>query len=99
MKTLHGMERKKATRLRVFQNADDGALNLPNNTMTCTPCAHEKCKILLPKFNTWKQGQIERKKGSLTPFDNTVGRFFAKNVCRYGAIASRLHRNGNAITP
>ena len=33
MKTLHGMERKKATRLRVFQNADDGALNLPNNTM------------------------------------------------------------------
>ena len=34
MKTLHGMERKKATRLRVFKNADDGALNLPNNTMT-----------------------------------------------------------------
>ena len=34
----HG--KKKATRLRVFQNADDGALNLPNNTMTCTQCAH-----------------------------------------------------------
>ena len=57
------------------------------------------CKILLPKFNTWKQGQIERKKGSLLPFGNTVGRFLAKNLCRYGAIASRLQCNGNAITP
>ena len=40
MKNLHGMERKKTTHLRVFQNADDGALNLPNNTMTGKPCAH-----------------------------------------------------------
>ena len=58
-----------------------------------------KCKILLPKFNTWKQGQIERKKGSLLPLGNTIGRFSAKKNCRYGVIASRLHRNGNAITP
>ena len=57
------------------------------------------CKILLPKFNTWKQGQIERKKGSLLPLGNTIGRFLAKNLCRYGAIASRLQCNGNAITP
>ena len=59
----------------------------------------EKCKILLPKFDTWRQGQIERKKGSLPPYENAVGRFFAKKCCRYGEIASPLHRNGNAITP
>ena len=59
----------------------------------------EKCKILLPKFNTWRQGQIERKKGSLPPFENAVGRFFAKKCCRYSVIASPLHRNGIAITP
>ena len=57
------------------------------------------CKLLLPKFNTWKPVQIERKKGSLQLFDNAVGRFLAKKFCRYGAIASRLHRNGNAIAP
>ena len=28
------------------------------------------CKILLLKFNTWKQGQIEREKGSLMLFDS-----------------------------
>ena len=53
----------------------------------------EKCKILLPKFNTWRQGQIERKKGSLPPFENAVGRFFAKKCCRYGVIASRVCQN------
>ena len=57
------------------------------------------CKLLLPKFNTWKPVQIERKKGSLQLFDNAVGRFLAKKFCRYGAIVSRLHRNGNAIAP
>ena len=57
------------------------------------------CKILLPKFNTWKPVQLERKKGSFPLFDNADSRFFAKNVCRYGAIASRLHRNGDAIAP
>ena len=58
-----------------------------------------KCKILLPKFNTWKQGQIERKKGSLSPFDNATDRIFAKNFCDYGVMASPLHCNGIAITP
>ena len=53
------------------------------------------CKILLPKFNTWKQGQIERKKGSLLPFGNTVGRFLAKNLCRYGVTATLNQRVGN----
>ena len=56
------------------------------------------CKLLLPKFNTWKQVQIERKKGSLSPLGNTISKFSAKNFCRYGVIASRLHRNGTAIT-
>ena len=28
------------------------------------------CKLLLPKFNTWKPVQIERKKGSLQLFDS-----------------------------
>ena len=58
-----------------------------------------KCKILLPKFNTWRQGQIERKKGSLPPFENAVGRFFAKKCCRYGVIAMPLRCNGDAISP
>ena len=58
-----------------------------------------KCKILLPKFNTWEQVHLERKKGSLPPFENAVGRFLAKNRCRYSVIASPLHRNGNAIAP
>ena len=57
------------------------------------------CKILLPKFNTWRQGQIERKKGSLSPFRNTVGDFSAIFVCRYGAMALPVHRNRNAIAP
>ena len=56
-------------------------------------------KILLPKFNTWKQVHLERKKGSLPPLGNTVSRFSAINFCRYGVIASRLHCNGNAIAP
>ena len=57
------------------------------------------CKILLLKFNTWEQGQIERKKGSLSPFGNATDRIFAKNFCDYGVMASPLHCNGIAITP
>ena len=41
---------------------------------------------------------LERKKGSKVPLGSTFSLFFAKKRCRYGAIASRLHRNGNAIT-
>ena len=73
--------------------------NNVGNGMDGSTRSYVNCKILLPKFNTWEQGQIERKKGSLLPFGNTVGRFLAKNLCRYGAIASRLQCNGNAITP
>ena len=58
-----------------------------------------KCKILLPKFNTWKQGQIERENGFEVPLCSAVGGFFAKNHCRYTVTASRLHCNGIAITP
>ena len=58
-----------------------------------------KCKILLPKFNTWERVHLERKKGSLSTFYNTVDGFSAKKFCRYCLIASPLHRNGDAITP
>ena len=58
-----------------------------------------KCKILLPKFNTWEQVQIERKNGSRLPFYNASGGFSAISLCRYGAIALPLHRNGDAIAP
>ena len=57
------------------------------------------CKILLPKFNTWKQGQIEREKGFEVPLFSTASAFSGEKSCRYGAIASRLQCNGNAITP
>ena len=60
--------------------------------------SYVNCKILLPKFNTWEQGQIEREKGSLPLFDNAVDRFLAKNHCRYSAIALPLHRNRIAVT-
>uniref|UniRef100_UPI0040292090 hypothetical protein n=1 Tax=Prevotella sp. TaxID=59823 RepID=UPI0040292090 len=59
----------------------------------------ENRKILLPKFNTWKQVQIEQKKDSLLPFYNTAGWIFAQNFCDYGVMALRLHRNGIAIAP
>ena len=76
----------------------------PTATQTVKPHERQhaptlKCKILLPKFNTSEQVHLERKKGSLRPLDNAVGRFLAKLFCRYGVIASRLHRNGDAITP
>ena len=59
----------------------------------------EKCKILLLKFNTWKPLHLEWKNGFEVPLLGNVGAFFAKNHCRYGAIASPLHRNRNAIVP
>ena len=69
------------------------------------PCSKEKrqsmvnCKILLPKFNTWKPVHLERKKGSLLPLDHAVGGFSASFFCDSSQMASPLHRNGNAITP
>ena len=30
-------------------------------------------------------------------YSEYLGRIFAKKFCRYGAIALRLHRNGNAF--
>ena len=58
-----------------------------------------KCKILLPKFNTCWQALLERKKGILLPFYNAASRFSAQNLCHYSVMASRLHRNGDAISP
>ena len=52
-----------------------------------------------PKFNTRGQVHLERKKGSLSTFYNTVGGFSAKKFCRYCLIASPLRCNGNAILP
>ena len=64
-----------------------------------------KCKILLPKFNTWEQVQIERKTARGYPFTTPAAAFrpkvFAVTVqsrCRYTVMATRLHRNGDAIT-
>ena len=73
--------------------------NNVRNGMDGSTRSYVNCKILLPKFNTWEQGQIERKKGSLSPFYNTVDSFSAKEFCHYSVIASRLHRNGVAISP
>ena len=69
--------------------------SVPNRRMPCTV----KCKIFLLKFNTWEQVHLERKKGSLLPLDNAGGGFSAIFVCRYGTIASPLHRNRVAIVP
>ena len=69
------------------------------------PCSKEKrqsmvnCKILLPKFNTWKPVRLEREKGSLLPLDPAVGGFSASFFCDSSQMASPLHRNGNAIAP
>ena len=40
-----------------------------------------------------------RKKGFEVPLFSTVSAFSGEWSCRYGAMAVRLHRNGNAITP
>ena len=57
------------------------------------------CKILLPKFNTWKQVLLERKNGSEAPLGNAFGAFSANFCCHSSQMASPLHRNGNAIAP
>ena len=57
-----------------------------------------KCKILLPKFNTWELVHLERENGSEVPLFNSENRFLAKNHWRYGAIALPLRCNGNAIS-
>ena len=68
--------------------------SVPNRRMPCTV----KCKILLPKFNTWEQVHLERENGSEVPIFNSENRFLAKNHWRYGAIALPLRCNGNAIS-
>ena len=68
--------------------------SVPNRRMPCTV----KCKILLPKFNTWEQVHLERENGSEVPLFNSENRFLAKNHWRYGAIALPLRCNGNAIS-
>ena len=67
--------------------------------MAGTMASTLNCKILLPKFNTCGQVHLERKKGSLSTFYNTVGGFSAKKFCRYCLIASPLRCNGDAIAP
>ena len=57
-----------------------------------------KCKILLPKFNTWEQVQIERKNGSRLPFYNASGGFSAKSLCHSSQMASPLQCNRDAVT-
>ena len=57
-----------------------------------------KCKILLPKFNTWEQVQIERKKGNLLPFRNTASGFSARFFCDSSQMALPLQCNRDAVT-
>ena len=45
-----------------------------------------KCKILLPKFNTWERVHLERKNRSQLPCQRV-----------FGQKVLRLHRNGVAI--
>ena len=68
--------------------------SVPNRRMPYTV----KCKILLPKFNTWEQVHLERENGCEVPLCSIVGRFSAKNFCRYGVIALPFHCNGSAIS-
>ena len=60
--------------------------SVPNRRMPCTV----KCKILLPKFNTWEQVLLERKNGFKVPLYSTVSGISAKKICRYGVIALPL---------
>ena len=95
-RTKEALARKKAE--GVILGRPKGSKNMKKK-LSGPEATTWNCKILLLKFNTWKQGQIEREKGSLMLFDNTVGGFLAQNFCRYGVIASPLHRNGSAVSP
>lgn len=57
------------------------------------------CKILLSKFNTCGQVHSERKKGSLTFFDNHVKGFSTKNFSHYTVTATPFKLIGNAEKP
>ena len=67
--------------------------SVPNRRMPCTA----KCKILLPKFNTWEQVHLERENGFEVPLCSIVGRVSAKKLCHYGVMALPLRCNGDAI--
>ena len=95
-RTKEALARKKAE--GVILGRPKGSKNMKKK-LSGPEATTWNCKILLLKFNTWKQGQIEREKGSLMLFDNTIGGFLAQNFCRYGVIASPLHRNGSAVSP
>ena len=56
------------------------------------------CKILLPKFNTWKQAHIERKTASRLPFDSTVDRFLPMFSRCYRQMSSASRRKADTIT-
>ena len=64
-----------------------------------------KCKILLPKFNTWKPVLLEQENGVRLPFGNTAGGFSASFFAivakwhrRYSVIALPLRYNRVAVT-
>ena len=58
-----------------------------------TATVRTRKKILLPKFNALEQVLSERKKGSLLPVGNTVGRFFQKGKAQCGFLYSNLHNS------
>ena len=57
-----------------------------------------KCKILLPKFNTWKTVLLEQENGVRLPFGNTAGGFSASFFCHSSQMASPLQCNRVAVT-
>ena len=57
-----------------------------------------KCKILLPKFNTWKPVPLEQENGVRLPFGNTAGGFSASFFCHSSQMASPLQCNRVAVT-
>ena len=66
--------------------------------LMATQASALECKILLPKFNTWKQVLLERKNGLGLPLGNTVSGFSSKKFWLYAVIASPLRRKGDVST-
>ena len=66
-RTKEALARKKAE--GVILGRSKGSKNMKKK-LSGPEATTWNCKILLLKFNTWKQGQIEREKGSLMLFDS-----------------------------
>ena len=74
-----------------------GARSIGRNVNSRQPAPMLKCKILLPKFNTWKRVLLERKNHPHLPLGDTVSRFLTTFSCHYGHMSSALRRKADAI--